>query len=102
MIRCPRCSRAGDSQEDLQGTCIDKQVIDCPPPLPVLPGRDVVLVCRDAMCGKVFSFRADAILSKTVPPEVSCPRAICAIQVAAPTVTTTEKPRPAPPFRGKA
>jgi len=92
MKRCERCCRAGDSQEDIQGGCVDKQTIGCPTPVPVVPGKDIVLACRAEPCGKVVSFPAARVMSRSVPTEVSCMFAPCAIA----TITPEAEAAPAP------
>lgn len=84
MLRCPRCCRAGESQEEIQERCPDKGIMGCPDPLEVTPGRDVVLLCRREMCGKIFSFPAKLIPGRGIPAEVSCMFSPCEIMVVAP------------------
>lgn len=72
MLRCTRCCKAGDSQEDIQSQCVDKQTIGCPDPIAVIPGKDIVMTCRLEMCGRTFSFPAAMVVNHRVPTEVAC------------------------------
>lgn len=85
MLTCNRCNKAGATQEDIQGQCVDNQTIGCPPPREVIPGKDIVLTCREESCGRAFAFPVHNIVHHTVPQDVSCPRSPCQILVVAST-----------------
>lgn len=85
MFRCPRCCKAGESQAEIQSTCVDGQTIGCPNSVAVTPGKDIVLSCRNDLCGRQFSFPADRILAHVIPLEVACMGASpCGIMVVNP------------------
>lgn len=77
MLTCPRCCRAGETQEEIQAGCIDKQTIGCPSPREVIPGKDLVLKCRDEVCGKMVAMSAASVMHRTIPPEIACGRHPC-------------------------
>lgn len=90
MLTCPRCSRAGDSLETIRSTCADASagIIPCPAPREVVPGRDVVLMCRKDECGRVYAFPADRIPVKQIPADVTCPFSSCEIVAIQPLVAS--------------
>lgn len=90
MLRCLRCTRAGDTTDDIRASCGDAVagIIPCPTPVEVIPGRDIVLTCRKAECGKVFAFPATRIVQHQIPPDVSCTFTSCEIVATQPLVAT--------------
>lgn len=93
MLVCPRCSRAGNSKEDVQTGCVDKQTIGCPTPRDVVTGKDIVIQCRDELCGKLVAVAASSVMHRTIPTEISCMRTPCSAMVfnqPAPTEDTSE------------
>lgn len=99
MLRCARCSRADNTDPRLG--CIDNQTIGCPVPLPVVPGKDIVLICRKEQCGKQFSLPAASLMRRTIPSGISCQLHPCEIlaTVVLPEEIATDAASKSPPKR---
>lgn len=93
MLRCPRCCKAGETAEEIRGSCVDAQTLGCPTAVAVVSGKDILLVCRDELCGKHLSFPAERIVHRAVPVEVSCMRSPCLLMVVNPTAVPAEAPK---------
>lgn len=93
MKTCPRCCRAGETQEDIQGGCVDKQTIGCPNPREVIPGKDIVIQCREEACGKVVALPASSLMHRTIPHEIQCMRSPCGAIALASRPVTKETPK---------